>query len=267
MLTLQGPQGIDKTTWGQKLIDDPLLTSSVIKTDHHLDGGNKDSQIGAITHFIVEIGELESSFKRDVSRLKGFLTADHDKLRRPYARADAEYPRGTIFYATVNQTDFLVDSTGNSRWWTIPVVAIDYNHDIDMQQLFAQLAAEFEKGEPWWLTQEEEAMLAEVNKMHKGYSIVREKLEAFVDFDEEPCAQDERYTASEILEQTGIKDPTNGQAKECAAILREHFGDPKKLRGIYKWQLPSRIDPENKLTDAQISHEKWRQEQKKRKFD
>ena len=137
VLTLQGPQGIGKTSWGQSLIDDPVLREAVIKTDHHLDGGNKDSLITAISHAIVEIGELESSFRRDVSRLKGFLTADSDKIRRPFGRGNSEYARRTVFYATVNQADFLVDNTGNSRWWTIPVDSIDYDHDIDMQQLFA----------------------------------------------------------------------------------------------------------------------------------
>lgn len=127
-LTLQGPQGIGKTSWGLRLI-------ALIKVDHHLDAENKDSLLGAIDHLIVEIGELDSSFKREVARLKGFLTADRDKVRRPYGRVAVDYQRRTVFYATVNSSDFLVDPTGNSRWWTIAVEHIDFNHGIDMQQL------------------------------------------------------------------------------------------------------------------------------------
>ncbi|RYF13564.1 MAG: hypothetical protein EOO77_15305, partial [Oxalobacteraceae bacterium] len=89
VLTLQGPQGIGKTSWGLSIIDHPMLRDALIKTDHHLDAGDKDSLLGAIDHWIVEIGELESSFKRDVSRLKGFLTAGSDKVRRPYAKVAA----------------------------------------------------------------------------------------------------------------------------------------------------------------------------------
>ena len=37
------------------------------------------------------------------------------------------------------------------------VIAINFEHGIDMQQLFAQLAVDLEKGEQWWLTPEEEA--------------------------------------------------------------------------------------------------------------
>ena len=62
---------------------DPILRDAVIKLDHHLDTGNKDSQITAICHWIVEIGELDSSFRKDIARLKGFITSDRDKVRKP----------------------------------------------------------------------------------------------------------------------------------------------------------------------------------------
>ena len=216
----------------------------MIKTDHHLDGGNKDSLISAITHHIVEIGELDSSFKRDVARLKGFLTADSDKVRRPYAKVDSEYPRRTVFYATVNQGDFLVDHTGNSRWWTIPVIAIDYDHKIDMQQLFAQLAVDFANGAEWWLNPEEEAELARRNRRHHSFSLVRDKLSEIVDFDAEATEEDRYYTASGLLKLVGIERPTNAQAKECGSLLRASFGEPKRVQGRDRWRVPMREDIE-----------------------
>jgi hypothetical protein len=139
VLTLQGPQSIGKTSWFSALIPDAILRDAVIKLDHHLDAGNKDSILTAVSHWIVEIGELDSSFRKDVARLKGFLTNDKDKLRRPYGRVDSEYPRRTVFCASVNDQSFLVDATGNTRWWTIPVTKVNYTHGIDMQQLFAQV--------------------------------------------------------------------------------------------------------------------------------
>jgi predicted P-loop ATPase len=65
VLTLQGPQSIGKTAWINSLVSDPLLREMVIKLDHHLDAGNKDSILTAVSHWIVEIGELDSSFKKD----------------------------------------------------------------------------------------------------------------------------------------------------------------------------------------------------------
>ncbi|MEO6747928.1 MAG: VapE domain-containing protein, partial [Caldimonas sp.] len=102
VLTLQGPQSIGKTAWTKSLVSDLALSHQVVKLDHHMDPHNKDSLLTAITHWIVEIGELDSSFKKDVAKFKGFLTQEQDKVRRPYAKVDSEYARRTVFCATVN---------------------------------------------------------------------------------------------------------------------------------------------------------------------
>jgi len=159
VLVLQGPQLLGKTSWFLALIPDEMLRDSVILTGHHLDPANKDSLTTAIMHWLVEIGELDSTFRKDVARLKGFLTSDKDKVRRPYARTNSEYQRRTVFCASVNEETFLVDPTGNSRFWTLPVIKINYQHGIDMQQVFAQLATELSDGEQWWLTPEEDRQL------------------------------------------------------------------------------------------------------------
>jgi len=238
VLTLQGPQSIGKTRWISSLVPDPILREMAIKLDHHLDASNKDSLITAISHWIVEIGELDSSFKKDVARLKGFLTGDRDKVRRPYGRADSEYPRRTVFCATVNDANFLVDPTGNTRWWTIPVTKINYDHGIDMQQLFAQIAVDFKDGEEWWLSSPVERCLEDFNKLHRSVSVLRERILEAVDLDR---AQDEKLpamTPTELLRTIGINSPTNAQCKECASILRELFGESRRIKGLNKWRVP-----------------------------
>jgi putative DNA primase/helicase len=240
VLTLQGPQGLGKTSWGLSLIDDERLRASLIKVDHHLDPGNKDSILGIIDHLIGEIGELDSSFRRDMARLKGFLTSGTDKVRRPYGRVTAEYQRRTVFYATVNASDFLVDETGNSRWWTIPVERLDYNHGIDMQQVFAQCVALLKQGEIWWLLPDEEQMLERQNSQHRSFSLVRDRLTAIVDPAISNVSSCDTYTATDILIAAGFEHPTNGQAKEAAGYLREWFGDSKRINGRDKWRIPVR---------------------------
>lgn len=237
VLTLQGPQSIGKTAWVSALVPDPVLREVVVKLDHHLDAGNKDSLIGAITHWIVEIGELDSSFKKDIARLKGFLTGIQDKVRRPYGRTDSEYPRKTVFCATVNDHDFLPDSTGNSRFWTIPVTKINYAHGMDMQQIFAQIAVDFEKAEPWWLTPDEELMLEEYNKSHRSISAIRERVLDAIDLERRNQDGLPAMTPTELLSAIGIKNPTNSQCKECAAVLREFFGEFKRINGQNRWRV------------------------------
>lgn len=242
VLTLQGAQGIGKTSWLKALVTDPVLRETVIKVDHHLDGNNKDSILSAIAHWLVEIGELDSSFRKDIARLKGFLTADQDKVRRPYARGDSEYARRTVFYATVNDANFLVDTTGNSRWWTIPVTRIDFQHGIDMQQLFAQLAADYNRGEQWWLTPEEDDLLESVNREHTAVNAIREQVLAVLDLDDKPHEPARRRSTTAVLQRAGIKQPSNSQCKDCAAVLREFLGEPKKVKGYMTWPV-SFVDP------------------------
>lgn len=239
VLTFQGAQGIGKTSWLKSLVNDPLLRETVVKVDHHLDGSNKDSILGAISHWLCEIGELDSSFKKDIARLKGFLTSDADKVRRPYARGESEYQRRTVFFASVNRPDFLVDSTGNSRWWTIPVVSVDYTHNIDMQQVFAQLLVSYNNGDRWWLTKEEETLLEQHNRDHRTVSTVRDRLLMAVDQSADTRAH-KALTATDVLLALGYEKPTNPQCREAGGVLRELLGDPKKHDGIYRWRVPFR---------------------------
>jgi predicted P-loop ATPase len=238
VLTLQGPQAIGKTSWISALLPDAILRESILKLDHHLDAGNKDSIITAVCHWLVEIGELDSSFKKDIARLKGFLTSDRDKVRRPYDRIESEYPRRTVFCASVNEHDFLIDSTGNSRWWTIPVTSIKYQHGVDMQQLFAQLTIDFHGGAQWWLTHEEEQLLELQNKDHRKTSAIRERILGALDLKRISDGGLSAMAPTQLLQKLDIKNPTNTQCKECACVLREYLGDPKKIQGQYKWRIP-----------------------------
>lgn len=240
VLTFQGPQGLGKTSWIMSLVDDPALRESLIKVDHHLDPHNKDSILGAITHWIVEIGELDSSFKKDVARLKGVLTSDADKVRRPYAKTESEYQRRTVFCATVNEENFLVDHTGNTRWWTLPLVSINFQHGIDMQQVFAQLALDVEANAQWWLTKAEEVALEEHNSDHRSVSLMRERLMEFIDLSRIGHPDNTNMGTVELLSKLGYKYPTNGDTKELTSLLKELLGPSKKINGTQKWRMPWR---------------------------
>jgi len=242
VITLQGAQSLGKTSWVASLVPDDALRDAVVKVDHHLDANNKDSILGACCHWLVEIGELESSMKKEVARLKGVLTRDSDKVRKPYARSESEMPRRTVFVATVNQANFLVDDTGNSRWWVIPITAVDYQHGIDMQQLFAQLAVEFEAGAQWWLTAEEEQLLDQQDRHNRAISVIEDQLLRVLNLDQIGVDGLKAYTALEVLELIGVEKPTNPQAKECAGVLRTYLGDSKRIQGRDKWRVPFHLN-------------------------
>ncbi len=122
--------------------------------------------ITAVSKWIVELGEIDTTFKKDIAKLKGFLSKGEDIIRRPYQRKNSNYPRRTIFCGTVNPDEFLKDASGNVRFWVIPVVEINYEHNIDMQQVWAEINQIYIKGEKWWLDREEEQKLEFQNRRH-----------------------------------------------------------------------------------------------------
>ena len=67
---------------------------------------DKDSKTQAISAWIIEIGEINGTFKREQSQLKNFITAYFTKLRLPYAEREKDYPCYCSFGATVNLSNF-----------------------------------------------------------------------------------------------------------------------------------------------------------------
>ncbi|WP_458370811.1 VapE domain-containing protein [Pseudomonas fluorescens] len=222
VLVLQGPQSIGKTAWVKALV--PEQQRSLIKEGALIDPANKDSVSSAIGHWIVELGELDGTLRKtDIARLKGFISNDTDMLRKPYDQSETKYQRRTVFFASVNPSDFLTDDTGNVRWWTVPVVTVNYNHAIDMQQLWAEVAVLFRDGEQWWLDRSEEAALEVVNNQHQTVDPVEEMIRSHFRWDA-PDATFKLMKAAQVLIAIGFDKPTPAQSRSAAKALRKITG-------------------------------------------
>ena len=141
ILVFQGKQGVGKTRFFEML----ALNAKFFGEGICLDPRDKDSIIQATSKWISELGELGSTMKKDMDSVKAFLTKSTDEYRAPYGKVSLHYPRITSFVGTVNDTEFLIDQTGNRRFVTIPLapdLVIDYNTQIkpfDALQLWAQI--------------------------------------------------------------------------------------------------------------------------------
>lgn len=163
VLCLQGKQGKRKTRWLMSLVPGGRGWA---KEGVILDPSNRDSKQQATDAWIVELGELDGTFRRsDQAHLKGFLTSRVDTYRKAYARTHESIARRTVFAASVNEAAFLLDDTGSRRYWSLPVDECNPEHGIDMQQLWAQALHIAEtRPEAGWLSSEEIAKLTEANK-------------------------------------------------------------------------------------------------------
>jgi putative DNA primase/helicase len=242
VLTLSGPQGIGKTSWVNALVSDDGLRVKTVLTGHCLDASNRDSVATAVSHWLVELGELEATIRKDLPALKSFITNDMDNFRRPYAAANSTFPRRTVFCASVNDHYFLTDGTGNSRFWSIPVVAVNFNHGLDMQQVFAQYKEQyFEANAPWWLLPEEEARLTELNSEFETISEIKESLTELIQRGRESMTDVSFMSASQLLKEIKVQRTGLAQIKEVHVVMTKLVGPSRKSRGTNGWDVPVRI--------------------------
>ena len=121
VLVLQGPQGCGKTSFFRRFSMKPeWFTEGAV-----IDVKNKDSLISAVSTWICELGEIDSTLAREQSALKSFITRPIDRIRFPYAAAESELVRCTSLCGTVNPEQFLNDPTGARRYWVVKVDKID----------------------------------------------------------------------------------------------------------------------------------------------
>ncbi len=243
VLVFQGEQGLGKTQWFKNLLPESVRYD-LAKPDCALDVDNKDSVLQAVSHWLVELGELDGTFKKsDVASLKRFITETTDIVRPPYARTADRYQRRTVFFASVNNSEFLQDETGNRRYWTIATNSINWQHSIDMQQLWAQVLAEFKQDGNYALCSEAVQLMAEVNEQHRNLSPIEILLNERIDWTEQPT---EKLTGADIYEQlTGNKVIT---AKRSDFTTIKNYLEAKgikqrKIKGNRFYDLPKITTP------------------------
>jgi predicted P-loop ATPase len=158
---LQGDQGFLKSTYWQTLAGETWFT------DNLSEANEKDEKLKLRRYWILEFSEFETAYKRkEVEQLKAFLSSRIDSLRRPYGRAIEDFPRTSVFVGSTNRQEFLHDPTGERRYWVIPVskkIPIQMLEE-ERDRIWAGAVAAYKSGEQWWLTPEEDELLAQANK-------------------------------------------------------------------------------------------------------
>ena len=155
VLTLIGAQGIAKSMLVD-VLGGPWYNDSIQSFT------GKDAQELLRGSWIVEIPEVDRfSTKYDSAIIKQFLTRRDDIFRESYGHRSASHPRRCVFVATTNQAEFLVDATGNRRWWIVVCHATsdDRGEDVkylrrDRDQVWAEAVALWRAEEPLTLPPE-----------------------------------------------------------------------------------------------------------------
>lgn len=144
MVILEGNQGAKKSSVLRVLGGDWY-------TEATAGFGTKDLYQQIQGKIIVEIAELDMFSKSDVNTLKRVISSPQDEFRAPYDRRPAKFPRRCVFVGTTNQDKYLMDETGNRRYWPIPTGEIKLNEiKLHRDQIFAEAVQLFNDGHTWW---------------------------------------------------------------------------------------------------------------------
>ena len=103
--------------------------------------------------WIYEIAEPAGLHKSEVEHVKAFISRTHDKARPAYGTAVEIRPRTCIFIGTTNKDSYLIDPTGNRRFWPVPVTKAELKKLAeDRDQLWAEAVVVEATGEELILT-------------------------------------------------------------------------------------------------------------------
>lgn len=161
---LAGGQGKFKSTWIRNLYPTPLRDYCI---DGGLDPDNKDSLIRAAENLIINMDDYFADVSaKKVNSLKGFITQDVIKVRRPYGRVDEVMPKICSFIGSTNEAQFLYDDTGDRRFICFEVQHIDLEatKKISIDKVYAQALYLFREAKfTYWVEGADQQEQDEIN--------------------------------------------------------------------------------------------------------
>ena len=245
ILVFQGKQYSGKTSWLRSLV--PTNHNDFVTEGVSLKISDSMSVLKCIKHVIVELGEINSTMRKsDIDELKNFLSSSKDILNMKYIPYPVTYRRRTVFFGSVNEIEFLQDQTDNTRFLCLPILHCNHIHNMDMQQIYAELLEMTKTDNNYFLSYEDLKIQKRLNLQFKSVSVLEEKLIEIFEVeakDSQPQSTMTIYTATKLLEELGFninqmvhhkKSLTNEMAKVLDAYGFKRCGKPKG------WYIPNK---------------------------
>ena len=161
IIVLEAPEDVGKSLVTKDLAGHPDRHSEARILG--LDGKTQQELLAG--KWIVEIPELDGMKRAGVDSVKNFATTTYDNARPAYGRMAINRPRTCIPIGTTNERTYLLSTTGNRRFWPVPVTRYDRELFLrDRAQLIAEAAHYEAEGETLELSKDLKAEAAEVTK-------------------------------------------------------------------------------------------------------
>ena len=201
---LVGGQGCGKSTFCLNLLP-PVLRPYY--TDSIDFGNRRGAELALHRYALINIDEFDSVKSSHQSFLKHILQKAVVNTRLPYQSASRNLRRYATFIATSNNYDLLTDPTGSRRFICVEVKGrIDYAQPIDYDQLYAEAKELLRRGERFWFTPEEEALITENNRDFQQQPAEEQLFLRYFKIAED-IEEAKPLLASEILDMIAEKQP------------------------------------------------------------
>jgi putative DNA primase/helicase len=202
-LVLVGAQGIGKSR-AVRILGRPWCVEA------HAAFGTSNAIDELAGAWIVEVSELAAIRRsRELEAVKAFLSRQVDHYRPPYGRRAIDVPRGCTFIATTNDPQFLIDWSGNRRFWPINCGAMNLELlEREREHLWAEAFARYQAGERWHLEPEIERLAGDVQEDHRVASELEQDVLDFLEVFTAPGNHD--ITVRQVYEAiAGEKERSN----------------------------------------------------------
>lgn len=241
-LVLTGAEGIGKTTWVKKLI--PQEWSEYF-TDSPLDIKHKDTNFKVSQNVLISIEELSRYTKKDLDAIKELITRGSIQEREHYGKVQKKYRRRASFVATLNEKHFLADEDGERRFWSHETIEIDYQKNINIDQVYAQALTLYREGFVYWETKEEINLRRKENRKYARPNMIQELiLRCFkLPSTQDTLARVEKalyYSSSDVLQEITNSFGCNHREFTVSKVGRELSKlniKTKRPKGIVKYLL------------------------------
>ena len=165
--------------------------------------------------WIMEWAELDHvTNRKHAGQVKAFLSQAVDMFRVPYGKATEAFPRRGIIVGTTNRTTgFLVDETGNRRFWVIPTTKTQADQIdtaallLERDAIWSAAVAAYRNGETSRLPAEYEKQLSSENESYVVDNPWQAEIEAWL------RKHGEIDLTTEKLLTEAIKKPVERQTK------------------------------------------------------
>jgi len=213
-LILEGSQGLAKTSALRTLAGKWFSDGSL----GDLQGKEAGMQLQGT--WIMELPEGSIFGRSNTADIKGFITKQSDDYIPKHSNRKVKVKRQNVFALTINETsDYLMDPTGNRRWWPVRVGQIQIAElERDRDQLWAEALHALKAGERWWpATEAEEALCGAEQRQRAAEDPWEGSVRIFLQ-------DQDKTTVSGILTGLGVEFRNQGrrESTRITAILRKN---------------------------------------------